>query len=72
VGDVLLGRGVAEVAEPLADVAAWLRAADLALGNLESVIVADGTPKSAPGWRTPTDHSECAGYGRLPPHRRRF
>ncbi|MEZ4590652.1 MAG: CapA family protein [Chloroflexota bacterium] len=48
VGDVMLGRGVADVAEPLADVAPWLRAADLTLGNLESVIVADGTPKSAP------------------------
>ncbi len=48
VGDVLLGRGVAEVADPLADVAAWLRAADLALGNLESVIVAGGVPRTAP------------------------
>ncbi|MBK8902588.1 MAG: CapA family protein [Anaerolineaceae bacterium] len=48
VGDVMLGRGVADVADPLADVAPWLRAADLTLGNLESVIVADGTPKNAP------------------------
>ena len=48
VGDVMLGRGVAEVADPLADVAPWLRAADLTLGNLESVIGAVGTPKSAP------------------------
>ena len=48
VGDVLLGRGVTEVDDPLVDVAPWLRAADLTLGNLESAIVAGGTPKSAP------------------------
>lgn len=48
VGDVMLGRGVAEVANPLADAAPWLRTADLTLGNLESVIVADGTPRTAP------------------------
>ena len=48
VGDVMLGRGVAEVADPLADVAPWLRAADLTLGNLESVIGGVGTAKSAP------------------------
>jgi poly-gamma-glutamate synthesis protein (capsule biosynthesis protein) len=48
VGDVMLGRGVADEADPLAEVAPWLRAADLALGNLESVIVAEGTPRTAP------------------------
>lgn len=49
VGDVMLGRGVADEPEPLADVAAWLAAADLTFGNLEAVIVADGTPRTAPG-----------------------
>jgi hypothetical protein len=41
-GDVMLGRGVVGQADPLAAVAPWLRAADLALGNLEAVIVAAG------------------------------
>lgn len=48
VGDVMLGRGVADETQPLADVASWLAAADLTLGNLESVIVQDGTPRTAP------------------------
>ncbi len=48
VGDVMLGRGVADVPDPLAAVAPWLRSADLTLGNLESVIVANGTPRTAP------------------------
>lgn len=39
VGDVMLGRGVSVADEPLADTAPWLRAADLAVGNLEGVIV---------------------------------
>jgi len=39
VGDVMLGRGVAGVPQPFAAVSPWLRAADLALGNLECVIV---------------------------------
>ncbi|MAT98336.1 MAG: hypothetical protein CL608_14420 [Anaerolineaceae bacterium] len=47
VGDVMLGRGVAEKPDPLAEVAPWLRTADLTLGNLESVIVAGGTPRTA-------------------------
>jgi len=47
VGDVMLGRGVADELHPLADVADWLAAADLTLGNLESVIVANGTPRPA-------------------------
>jgi len=38
VGDVLLGRGVAAQPDPLGDVAAWLRNADLTLGNLEGGI----------------------------------
>lgn len=38
VGDVMLGRGVAGQPNPLAEVAPWLRDADLALGNLEGVI----------------------------------
>jgi len=52
VGDVMLGRGVAaapgNAAQPLADAALWLRAADLTLGNLESVIAADGVPRPGP------------------------
>ena len=38
VGDVMLGRGVSVADDPLADVAPWLRAADLALCNLEGVV----------------------------------
>jgi poly-gamma-glutamate synthesis protein (capsule biosynthesis protein) len=48
VGDVMLGRGVADEPEPLADVAAWLAAADLTFGNLEAVIVEGGIPRTAP------------------------
>ena len=48
VGDVMLGRGVVNETEPLADVAPWLGAADVTLGNLESVIVANGIPRTAP------------------------
>ncbi len=44
VGDVMLGRGVADEVRPLAEVAPWLRRADLALGNLECVM---GAPDSA-------------------------
>ena len=47
VGDVMLGRDVAEVAAPFASSAPWLSVADLTLGNLESVIVASGTPPVA-------------------------
>jgi poly-gamma-glutamate synthesis protein (capsule biosynthesis protein) len=42
VGDVLLGRGVSPADDPLADVASWLGAADLAAGNLEGVVVPPG------------------------------
>ena len=48
VGDVMLGRGVTEESEPLAEVAAWLSAADLTFGNLEAVIVENGTARTAP------------------------
>ncbi|MCI0650169.1 MAG: CapA family protein [Chloroflexi bacterium] len=48
VGDVMLGRGVAGEPDPLGGVAAWLRPAGLALGNLESVIVAGGVPPAVP------------------------
>ncbi|UCC63624.1 MAG: CapA family protein [Anaerolineae bacterium] len=40
VGDVMLGRGVTDEPQPFAAVTPWLRAADLALGNLECVITA--------------------------------
>ena len=42
VGDILLGRGVAQEAEPFAKVEGWLQGADLALGNLEGVIAPAG------------------------------
>jgi hypothetical protein len=48
VGDVMLGRDVAGVAEPLSGVAPLLRGADLALGNLECVIGEGGTPRPGP------------------------
>jgi poly-gamma-glutamate synthesis protein (capsule biosynthesis protein) len=48
VGDVMLGRDVILESEPLADAAAWLAAADLTFGNLEAVIVEEGTPRTAP------------------------
>lgn len=48
VGDVLLGRGVAQVEEPFGQVAGWLQTADFTIGNLESTIVQHGTPRSAP------------------------
>jgi hypothetical protein len=48
VGDVMLGRGVAGFADPLAGVAPWLRSADLTLGNLECVIGDGGVPRPGP------------------------
>lgn len=53
VGDVMLGRGVAKVDEPLAAVTPWLQTADLTFANLESMIseqkvselAADGDPQ---------------------------
>jgi poly-gamma-glutamate synthesis protein (capsule biosynthesis protein) len=48
-GDVMLGRGVAGQAAPLADVTPWLRTADLTLGNLEGVLTDRSLPcPSAP------------------------
>jgi len=43
VGDVMVGRGVAGEPEPFAAVTPWLRAADLALGNLECVVAPGAT-----------------------------
>jgi poly-gamma-glutamate capsule biosynthesis protein CapA/YwtB (metallophosphatase superfamily) len=52
VGDVMLGRGVAEAGpcsrQPLAAVAPWLRTADLTLGNLECVVAQGGAPRPGP------------------------
>lgn len=68
VGDVLPGRGVAGVEAPLAAVTPWLQAADLALGNLEAVLVAQ-EPRPAPGqeayllWAPPTTVTGLAGAG---------
>jgi len=48
VGDVILGRGVANKSRLFAAVAPWLRAADLTLGNLECIIVEEGVPRPGP------------------------
>ena len=48
VGDVMLGRDVARQPAPLADVAPWLRTADLAVGNLECVIGNEGVARPGP------------------------
>ncbi len=45
VGDVLLGRGVTAEVDPLRQAAGWLQEADLALGNLEGVLVEGGSPR---------------------------
>lgn len=59
-GDVMPARGVADVAAPLAAVAPWLRAADLAFGNLECVIAENGTARAGPyRLRAP---ARAAGY----------
>jgi poly-gamma-glutamate capsule biosynthesis protein CapA/YwtB (metallophosphatase superfamily) len=47
-GDVLLGRGVAGVEQPLAQVAPWLSAADVAMANLECVVAVGGTARRGP------------------------
>jgi poly-gamma-glutamate synthesis protein (capsule biosynthesis protein) len=44
IGDVMLGRGVADEPRPFAATAPWLRAADLTVGNLECVITSDAAP----------------------------
>ena len=48
VGDIMLGRGVAGVAQPLSGVAPWLRSADLTMGNLECVIAEAGAARPGP------------------------
>lgn len=48
VGDLLLGRGVTAEADPLQHTAGWLQTADLAIANLEGVLVAGGQPRTAP------------------------
>jgi hypothetical protein len=48
VGDVLLGRGVTSEVDPLSHTVGWLQNADLALGNLEGVLVDGGSPRQAP------------------------
>jgi poly-gamma-glutamate capsule biosynthesis protein CapA/YwtB (metallophosphatase superfamily) len=47
-GDVMLGRGLADLSSPFSAVRPWLRAADLTMGNLECVIAED-TESSPPG-----------------------
>jgi poly-gamma-glutamate synthesis protein (capsule biosynthesis protein) len=75
VGDVMLGRGVAEVADPLAAVSPWLSQADLTFGNLESLIVTGGAPRTAPSGEpqpiilnaplTAVSHLAAAGFDLL-------
>ena len=48
VGDVMLGRGIADESQPFVAVAPWLRSADLTLGNLECVISQGGSPQPGP------------------------
>ena len=48
VGDVMPGRGVAAEPDPWRDVAGWLGAADLTIGNLEAALVDGGAPRRAP------------------------
>ncbi|HNS50396.1 MAG TPA: CapA family protein [Anaerolineae bacterium] len=47
-GDIMLGRGVSAVADPLSVVAPWLSAADIAMGNLECVIAEAGSARPGP------------------------
>jgi hypothetical protein len=48
VGDLMLGRGVSAEPDPLSDVAGWLQAADVTMGNLENVLLDSGIPLQAP------------------------
>jgi len=48
VGDVMMGRGIADESRPFAAVAPWLRSADVTLGNLECVIAQAGAPRPGP------------------------
>jgi poly-gamma-glutamate capsule biosynthesis protein CapA/YwtB (metallophosphatase superfamily) len=69
VGDVMPGRGVLPVEAPLAQVAGWLRTADLVLGNLEAAIVAGEPVASTRGneqyllWAPPRAASMLADAG---------
>lgn len=69
VGDVMPGRGVATVEAPLAHVAPWLGAADLALGNLEAVLVAAAPDAVSPAqepyllWAQPAAAATLARAG---------
>jgi poly-gamma-glutamate synthesis protein (capsule biosynthesis protein) len=45
VGDTLLGRGISDEADPLQEAAGWLSDADIALANLEGVLVDSGTAR---------------------------
>lgn len=60
VGDVLLGRGVAAQPDPLGDVAPWLRAADVTLGNLEGVIINGRLRSTVNGEGNPVPGSRIA------------
>jgi hypothetical protein len=66
VGDLMLGRGVLAEPEPFADVAGWLRLADLVVGNLEGVIVDLDTSSAPPGYdlrMPPTAASQLGAAG---------
>ena len=67
VGDVMLGRGVLDEPDPLADVSAWLRTADLVLGNFEGVIADLDSSSLPPGYdlrvpETAVAHLRAAGF----------
>ena len=48
VGDVLLGRAVADEADPLGYSAPWLGDADITIGNLEGVLIDQNRPAGVP------------------------
>jgi hypothetical protein len=48
VGDLMLGRSVADEPQPLAATAGWLQAADFTMGNLECTIAAGGMARPGP------------------------
>ena len=70
VGDVMLARGVAAAAEngrdPFGATEAWLRSANVTLGNLESVIAEKGSPRPGPyrlrAWAGAADALLDAGF----------
>jgi poly-gamma-glutamate synthesis protein (capsule biosynthesis protein) len=47
VGDVMLGRGLADEPRPFRAIGSWLQTADIALGNLECVISASSSPQAS-------------------------